>query len=69
MENKRSKPARKQVLRKTDVITRTYDEDFDKVDCDFYEYESGIEDNDEVCHLGIGIENCSHCFKNRSLYE
>lgn len=69
MKNESSSTIQKQALRKTDVITRTYDEDFDEVDCDFYEYEIGIEDNDEVCHLGIGIENCSHCFKNRSLYE
>lgn len=56
-------------LSQTDVITRAYDEDFCIVDCDHYEYEIGLEDNDEICHLGIGIKNCSHCFKNRALYE
>ena len=50
------------------VSTRTYDEDFDEVDCEHYEYEVGLEDNAEICHLGIGIENCSHCFKNKKLY-
>lgn len=50
------------------VSTRTYDEEFDEVDCEHYEYEIGIEDNDEICHLGIGIDNCGHCFKNKALY-
>jgi hypothetical protein len=50
------------------VNTRTYDEEFDEVDCEYYEYEIGLEDNDEICHLGIGIDNCGHCFKNKALY-
>ena len=50
------------------VSTRTYDKEFDEVDCEHYEYEIGLEDNDEICHLGIGIDNCGHCFKNKALY-
>ena len=58
----------KQALRIGGVSTRTYDEEFDEVDCEYYEYEIGLEDNDEICHLGIGIDNCGHCFKNKALY-
>lgn len=54
---------------KENINTRSFDPDYCEVDCEYYELEQGIEDNDEICHLGIGINNCSHCYKNKSLYN
>ncbi len=50
------------------VTLREYDEDFTDVDCDYFEFQQMPDDADEVCHLGIGIENCAHCYKNRALH-
>ena len=50
------------------VSARTYDPDYEEVDCDHYEYQQMPDDAGEVCQLGIGIENCTHCYKNKALY-
>lgn len=50
------------------VSPRAYDPNFGEVDCEHYELEQGNEDNDELCHKGIGIENCNHCIFNKALH-
>lgn|SRR5574343_165220 len=49
--------------------TSDYDEDFNEVDCPHYLCEFIFEDMSEGCKLGIGIENCGHCFKNKALFR
>lgn len=60
--------ATKELLNLFSVSARTFDPDYDEVDCDHYEYQQMPDDADEVCHLGIGIDNCAHCYRNRALY-
>lgn len=36
-------------------------------DCDFFEYQIGIEDSDEICHLGLNLDNCETCINNKKL--
>jgi hypothetical protein len=50
------------------VKPRTFDPEFDEVECDYYELEQGTEDNNEICHLGLEIECCTHCYMNKALY-
>lgn len=50
------------------LTTSDYDEEFNTVDCPHYFCELSCEDMSEGCTLGIGIENCGHCFKNKALF-
>ena len=52
------------------VSTRTkeYDPEFDEIECHYYELEQGLEDNTEICHLGLEIDCCNHCYMNKALY-
>ena len=60
--------ATRELLNLFSVSARTFDPDYDEVDCEHYKLEQGAEDITEHCHLGIGIDNCAHCYKNKALY-
>ena len=51
------------------VITCAWNPEYDKVDCEYYEYQQMHDDADELCNLGIGIEHCAHCYNNKALHE
>lgn len=53
-------------LSKTAVMPSTAKEEIE-VDCIHFEYQIGIEDNDEICHIGLNLDNCETCINNKKL--